>query len=264
MERPDAILGRLGLSDSEIAIYLALASGGSRTASELVKLTKGKRPTVYYALRQLIDRGLCHKAGGTGVERFQAEPPKALRRILAERKRDLEELGREVEAAIPVLAKKGGDAFEGMPAVSFYEGEAAMRQAIMDSLYCRSRHIDCLVPADNFFWQAGRAPGSRAGASFGGEYVRERVARKITTRNLWEKTLDAETMRTSYAGLSQVRILPKVMHGKFRTTVFAYDDCVLYISSRKNGYALLVRSKEHVEMTRATFDALWEASAAAR
>lgn len=256
MESPSAILTRLGLSDSEIAIYLALVSGGSRTASELVKLTRGKRPTVYYALRQLIDRGLCHKAGGTGVERFQAEPPKALRRILADRMRDLEDLGRDVEVAIPALEKKGGDAFEGMPAVSFYEGEAAMRQAIMDTLYCRSRHIDYLVPADNFFWQAGKA--------FGAEYVRERVARKITTRNLWEKPLDAETMRKTYASLSQVRILPKAMHGTFRTSVLAYDDCVLYVSSRKNGYALLVRSKEHVEFMRATFDALWAGSVAPR
>lgn len=256
MESPSAILARLGLSDSEISIYLALTSGGSRTASELVKLTRGKRPTVYYALRQLIDRGLCHKAGGAGVERFQAEPPKALRRILADRQRDLEDLGRDVEAAIPALSKTGASAFEGVPAVSFYEGEAAMRQAIMDTLFCRERHIDCLMPSDNFFWQAGKA--------FGAEYVRERVARKITTRNLWEKPLDAETMRKSYAGISQVRILPKVMHGKFRTSVLAHDDCVLYVSSRKNGYALLVRSREHREFMRATFDALWETSAATR
>lgn len=250
--RPHAVLKRLGLSDAEIAIYLALSEGGARTASELVKATRGKRPTVYYALRSLIDRGLCHKAGGVGVERFQAEPAKALKRVLDERAREQAQLARDIDAIVPSLMRKGETA-EGMPAVSFYEGEAAMRQAIMDTLYCRSRHIDALTPADNYFFQAGKA--------FGSEYVRERVARRITTRNLWEKALDPATMRAQYAGLSQVRILPKGMHGRFRTTVFAYDDAVLYISSRKNGYALLVRSKEHVELVRAMYDALWEAAA---
>ncbi|HTK04776.1 MAG TPA: helix-turn-helix domain-containing protein [Candidatus Eisenbacteria bacterium] len=249
METPSAVLKKLGLSDSEIAIYLALTESGALTAAELVKATRGKRPTVYYALRQLIDRGLCHKAGGAGVDRFQAEPAKALRRVLDEREREHAQLAKDIDAIVPALSKKGGMA-EGMPAVSFYEGEAAMRQAIMDTLYCRSRHIDSLAPADNFFWQAGKA--------FGAEYVRERVARKITTRNLWEKPLDPSTMRTQYAAVSKVRILPKSMHGRFRTTVFAYDDVVLYISSKKNGYALLVRSKEHVEFMRAMYDALWE------
>ncbi|HTM67681.1 MAG TPA: helix-turn-helix domain-containing protein [Candidatus Binatia bacterium] len=247
--RPHDVLQRLGLSDSEIAIYLELSASGALTAAELVKATRGKRPTVYYALRQLIDRGLCHKAGGAGVERFQAEPAKALRRVLDEREREHAQLGKDIDAIIPLFARKG-EAAEGMPGVQFYEGEAAMRQAITDTLYCRSRHIDSLAPADNFFFQAGRA--------FGADYVRERVARKITTRNLWEKALDPATMRSSYAGVSQVRILPKGMHGRFRTTVFAYDDVVLYISSKKNGYALLVRSKEHVELVRAMYDALWD------
>ena len=253
--QPQAVLKRLGLSDSEIAIYLALTEGGALTASQLVKATRGKRPTVYYALRQLIDRGLCHKAGGTGVERFQAAPAKALRRVLEDRAREQAQLGKDIDAVVPLLMRKG-EAVEGMPAVQFYEGEAAMKQAIMDTLYCRSRHIDSLAPADNFFFQAGKA--------YGADYVRERVARKITTRNLWEKPLDAATMRSQYAGLSQVRILPKGMHGRFRTTVFAYDDVVLYISSKKNGYALLVRSKEHVELVRAMYDALWDAAAPVR
>lgn len=256
MDSPSAVLKKLGLSDSEVGIYLALTESGALTAAELVKITRGKRPTVYYALRQLIDRGLCHKAGGRGVERFQAEHPKALRRVLDEREKEHAQLGRDIDAVIPAIVKKGGAGVEGMPAVSFYEGEAAMRQAIMETLYCRSRHIDSLAPADNFFWQSGKA--------FGAEYVRERVARKITTRNLWERPLDPETMRAQYAAVSKVRILPKGMHGRFRTTVFAYDDSVLYISSRKNGYALLVRSKEHVELVRAMYDALWEVSKEAR
>jgi hypothetical protein len=39
-----------------------------------------------------------------------------------------------------------------------------------------------------------------------------------------------------------------------------YDDQVLYISSLASGYALLVKSAEHVEMMHALYGVLWDSS----
>lgn len=251
MPNPSSVLSKLGLSDSEVELYQALHAFGALTAKELVKLTHNKRPTVYYALHQLMERGLVHRGGAPGVERFQADPPEKLVAALDIRRRELESLEADIKAIIPALIKSKTP-HEGVPAVSFYEGDAAMKQAILETLYCRSGHIDSIAPSDNFFWQIGQ--------TFSGSYIKERVARKISTRNLWEKTLEPEIMLRSYEGLSEVRILPKSMHGKFLTTVFLFDDKVMYISSRKSGYVLVVKSKEHYELMRATYEALWEAS----
>jgi DNA-binding transcriptional ArsR family regulator len=218
------------------------------TASELTKAAHLKRPTAYYALRSLKEHGLI-KAGATpGVERFQAEPPQALEAMVALRGKELAALAVDVHGIIPeLLKKKVTDS--GLPAVSFYEGEEAMKQAIMETVYCRGKHIDSIAPSDNFFWQVGQA--------FSAGYINERVARKISTRNLWEKPLTPEIMTRSYAGISQVRILPKPMIGKFRSTVFLYDDTVMYISSKDNGYVLVVKSAEHFEMMHAIYETLW-------
>ena len=251
MKTPQVVLKNLGLSEAEIKVFLSLHQGGSLTASELTRLTKTKRPTVYYALRQLEDRGLIHKVGSLGVERFQAEAPDKLLTLLTLQRQALDALEVDVQELVPTLTVST-KAPEGKPTVLFYEGEAAVKQAIMDTLYCRDRHIDSLAPDDNFFWQVSRA--------FSNAYIDKRVARRITTRNLWEKTLEPTIMVRQYAGLSQVRILPADMHGKFRTTVFLYDDAVMYISSLASGYALVVRSKEHHELMKSMYEALWQVS----
>jgi sugar-specific transcriptional regulator TrmB len=248
METPKNVLKQLGLSDAEITIYLALTARGAMTANELTKAAHLKRPTAYYALRSLKEHGLIKAGNAPGVERFQAEPPQALEAMVSVREKELAALAAEVRGVIPELIKKK-TVDSGLPAVSFYEGEEAMKQAIMETVYCRSRHIDSIAPSDNFFWQVGQ--------SFSAGYISERVARKITTRNLWEKPLTPEIMTRSYAGISQVRILPREMIGKFRSTVFLYDDTVMYISSKDNGYVLVVKSAEHFEMMKAIYDTLW-------
>lgn len=252
MKQAKDILAELGLSDSEIQLYVAMVKGGALTARELMRDTGAKRPTVYYALRQLQERGLVTKAGSVGVERFQAEDPHTLTNLISFRKQKLERIESDLSEVIPLL-RLGGDPHEGMPGVHFFEGDTAVKQIITETLYGRDRHIDSLAPSDNFFWQIGQ--------EFSADYIAQRVRKKISTRNLWEEPLEPAIMLKSYKGLSQVRILPEVMRGRFKTTIFLYDDKALYIASKKAGYALLVKSKEHYETMKAMYDGLWEGSA---
>lgn len=248
-KNPRTILSRLGLSESEVQLYLALVERGALTARELTTLTKAKRPTVYYALRQLMDRGLVTQ----GADRFQAAAPESLSTIIKMRQNELASLADEVIELIPAL-KKNSIAHEGAPAVTYFTGEEAMKRAIMDTLYCKSGHIDSIAPQDNFFWQVGQ--------EFSANYVAERVARKITTRHLWEKELEPKILANSYRGLAEVHLLPKEMLGNFRTTVFLYDQEVMYISSRDSGFVLIVKSREHFELMHAMFNTLWAVSKA--
>ncbi len=246
------LLEKLGLSESEITLYLALHKYGALTAQEVGKLTHIKRPTVYYALRQLIDRGLAHKNGSVGIERFQSESADKIITLIDIRRRELDALEQEAKGLMKDFSQLQEATYSGLPAVSFYEGDEAVKQVVSETIYCRDRHIDSLAPSDNFFWQIGQ--------QFSARYIADRVAHNITTRNLWEKPLEPEIMLRSYKGLSEVRILPTSMINKFKSTMFLYDDKVLYISSRESGYALLVKSKEHHNLIKSLYDTLWDIS----
>ena len=251
MKRPQELLKEIGLSQAESELYLAMLSHGALLPTELMRLTGGKRPTVYYALRQLVARGLAHRVPAHGVQRFQADPPERLLALLELRVGEVRALAKDVEACLPEL-KQQAVPQDGLPAVSFYQGEEAMKQIILETLYARRREIDILAPAENFFWQVGQA--------FSADYIAERTRRGIKTRHLWEEGPKPQVPAQFAAGLAEARLLPAVMRGKYRSMVLLYDDKVMTVSSLKSGYVLLVQSKEHRELMGAVFDGLWEGS----
>ena len=250
MDEPRKHLLDLGFSDSEVTVYLAMVSG-VRTARDLVRVTGLKRPTVYYALGCLEKRGLTSKTGLTGDKGFSLEPIEKLAVIAKEKALEFSKLQSHIDEMIPALVATSSP-INGKPTVAFYEGVDAVKNTIMEMLYCRNKKINSVVPRQNFFWQVGQ--------DFVGLFIEERVERNIRTKNLWEAPVNKGLMKQYYEGLSQVRILPEIMHEKFKTTIFLYDDKTLYVSSRNNSYCVLITSKEHTDTMQAWFDGLWSVS----
>jgi sugar-specific transcriptional regulator TrmB len=250
MNEPRKHLLDLGLSDSEVTVYLAMVSG-ARTARDLVKVTRLKRPTVYYALGCLEKRGLTSKTGLSGDKSFTLEPIEKLSIIAKEKALEIARLQSRIEEMIPTLNTVASP-IDQKPMVAFYEGVDAVKNAVMQMLYCKSKRINSVVPQENFFWQIGK--------DFVELFIEERVKRGIKTKNLWEAPVHKGIIKQYYEGLSQVRILPEVMHGKFQTTIFLYDDKTLYVSSKNNSYCVLITSQEHTDTMQAWFDGLWSVS----
>ncbi len=249
MQEPRKILKKLGLSESEITVYLSLVAG-RRSPRDIIKDTGEKRPTVYYALTSLERRGLVSKSGKESDQKIVLEPLHKLEHLVEEKKHELETLTVDVQQLKATLATTAPT--NDRPTVSFFEGVEAVKNAMMDSLYCQSKQICSVVPKENFAWQVGQ--------EFVERYVGSRVDRKIKTRNLWERRIDPGIYDAYYKGKSDVRVLPEVMHGTFLTTIFLYDDKTLYISSRANAYCVLITSKEHHDTMMAWFEGLWGAA----
>lgn len=252
MNNPTQILQTLGLTDSEIAVYLTMLSG-ARAARDLVKSTQLKRPTVYYALGALEKRGLISKTGSEGEKKFSVEPVQRLLSFAEEKLTEAQALKQNITELLPSLTPTL-TASEHYPAVAFFEGKEAVKRAIMDMLYCKSRQINSVVPTDNFFWQTGK--------DFAQTFVEQRARRKIKTKNLWEEIDAKNSLKQYYAELSEIRVLPEVMKGKFKTAIFLYDNKVIYISSLKNAYCIVITSQELHDTMQAWFDGLWLGSKA--
>lgn len=250
MQEPRKYLTELGLSDSEITVYLCMLQG-TQSASEIVKITQLKRPTVYYALGCLEKRGLVSKTGLDGEKRFFVEPPEKLKILMDERVGEVTVLQKKINELIPFLSLNTSS-HNIKPTVTFHEGVDAVKSVIMETLYTKKKHIESLVPNENFFWQLDPL--------FVERFVQERNRRKITTRNLWEREISKKTFKEYYEERSDVKIIPEIMHNRFETSIFIYDDKTLYISSKKNCYAILITSEEHTKTMSAIFDGIWSGS----
>jgi len=246
MLTPKNLLRDLGFSNAEADILLSILKG-TEGVSGLQKQTGLKRPTVYYVLQRLMQKGILAQSGRTRGGRLQASLP-ALSHLAEERAKSAQQQQTKVSEWLELLKSEEKGAGE-KPAVAFYEGVAAVRRIVMETLYIKSRHVDVLAPTKNFFHELG--------TEYVKTYIGERNARGISTRSLWENPVDQATLKKFYTEKSSIRILPQEMKNRFQTTMFIYDDKVLYVSSLRNAYALQIVSKEHRDFLTAIFDALW-------
>lgn len=249
MNEPRKQLEALGFTDSEITVYLAMISG-TMNARDIIKATGLKRPTVYYAIGCLEKRGLVSRTGKDGDGKLFLEPISKLERLSEEKLRESAGLHEAISNLVPFLESQQSTTGE-KPTVAFFEGREAVEQVIMEMLYCKNKQIDSIVPKENFFWQVGR--------DFVSKFVNERHRRGIHTKNIWQVEVEPDIIPKYYPNPSEVRIAPDSMK-TFDSTVFLYDDKTLYVSSKKNGYAILMTSQEHHDTMRAWFNAIWATS----
>jgi len=128
-----AIFKKLGLSDKEMAIYLALLENGASSVRNLAILTKLNRGTTYDILKKLQESGLVSFFHKNTKQNFVAEDPERILKLLSDREQDLKKAEEKIKNLIPELRslqEKGG----GKPTTKFYEGKVGVKFILDDVL----------------------------------------------------------------------------------------------------------------------------------
>ena len=73
-------LQQLGFGDKEIAIYLCIQENGKLSASDVARITKINRTTVYSVSKELIKKGVIQEDLGGSNRYYTALSPEELRR----------------------------------------------------------------------------------------------------------------------------------------------------------------------------------------
>lgn len=238
------LLEEIGLPAAEAAVYLSLLDG-AQSVSEVINQTGEKRPTVYYSLNSLEKRGLVNKTGKEYGNKFQVGTLEQLEAFVQNNVRKQEAL---LERAKKLASYYPKNAKQSKSLVSYFESAEAIKQVIFSSVYSKEKRVRSIVPAQNYFHESGK--------DFVLEYVTEKQRRKIKTVALWEDIPNRKTMNEYYDS-ADIRQLPVDMHNSFDTTIFIYDDKTLYVSPKREQYAVLIQSLAHAKMMRTLFDTIW-------
>jgi sugar-specific transcriptional regulator TrmB len=127
------ILKNFGLSQKEIAVYLALIELGPSSVRDISAKSKINRGTSYDILKSLIEIGIVSYYNKESKQYFIAEPPEKLLGAIDQKKEDLDELRKNIQNSLPLMKtlfeKQGGK-----PSVKLYEGAKGLRQILEDVL----------------------------------------------------------------------------------------------------------------------------------
>ncbi len=238
------LLEEIGLSAAETSVYISLLDG-AELVSEIIKQTGEKRPTVYYSLNSLEKRGLVSKTGKEYGNKFQINSLQQLEVIVQDNVREQEVLLDKTKKLISYYPK---NTKQSKSLVSYFESFESIKQVIFSSLYAKEKRVRSIVPTQNYFHEIG--------GEFVLEYVKEKQKRKLETIALWEDIPNKLTLSNYYDG-ADIRQLPIDMHNSFDTTIFVFDNKTLYVSPKREQYAVLIQSEAHSKMMKTMFDNIW-------
>lgn len=240
------LLKKLGFSDKEAAVYLALLRLGPTSVRSLADECNLNRGTTYDALKWLSQQGLVNFYHQETKQHFVAEDPEKLERLLKERVGELESLAKQLQQeVIPELKSlydKGGE----RPVAKYYEKQEGFKHILEDVLATveasgeKMYRIYSAVRIRQHLYEKFT------------EFSKERIKRGIRVRVI--ALGDGGELR----GLDERKWL-KVTTGS-QTYILIYNDKTAYISlnSAKQPIGVVIENQGVAHTQKLIFDQLWE------
>jgi len=229
-------LRKLGLTEKEARVYLAVLKLGQTSVQAIAKKAQISRPTAYVIVKNLEDKELMTESKEKGKRYFVAQSPDHLLGILRRQKRELEEKEREFLRIIAALRAEyySRDRCE----IKNYSGKAGLELLLDDFSTSQTKEIYVLA-ADNKIWPAGQR-----------EKVYQRIKRRLG--QIQVKEISKQPTESSLAYLERKSLAKNLT---FKGIIIIYDKLIILPSS-KNG--LLVENKAIINLIKSLFLMVWQ------
>ena len=241
-----SILKKIGLTDNEIKIYIALLSIGHSTAYEISKKTNIYRVHVYDKLEQLMGKGLVTYVYSGAKKYFQATYPQKIKQYLEDKKKDLELQEQAVLKLLPELQELINLPKEDTK-VEVFKGKEGLKYILKDIIK---------IKKEVFITGINDAKYNEALSVFMKQYFRDlkryNIREKIIT--LKKKGIflfDKKTApTTTYRFLEIKQFNP--------TNTFIYGSKIVIVAWGVPITAIMIQNKEISETYRNHFEHLWK------
>lgn len=237
-------LADLGLSNSEITVYLYLLEMGISAPPDISRATGIARSNLHVVLKKLQEKGLARRQ----LQRkryayLPVEPTAALK--LFDRKRDaLEESMNELQARYKSQKNK--------PVIKFYEGPDELIEIFEELLNCENKEVLGFASTAQLF---ALIPNY-----FDTRFNQELNKRGITLRDV----ITDESART-VADMSQrlskwnyeFRVLDK-KHDNLPADILIWDDKVAVMTFKAPVFGTITQSQQLADLHRIQFEFMWK------
>jgi sugar-specific transcriptional regulator TrmB len=230
-----SVLKKIGLTDTEIKIYVELLSLGATSAGKIVEQTGIYRKNLYDALNKLKEKGLITYVTENKIKVFQAKEPDNLIRFLEEKKEELEEL-------LPELNAKANSQNPEIES-EIYRGTEGIKTILKECLnYKDVLFIGATGDVENrlpYFWP---------------HYNKKREKLKCK----WKLLLvhEAKNKPITKSQYYEYKILPEILSGL--NVIYIYGDYVANVLWLEKPLAFVIKHKTLANNYRKYFVFLWK------
>jgi sugar-specific transcriptional regulator TrmB len=234
------IFEELGLTRTEIKLYLTLLEIGSSTAGTILEKSKLPNSTVHRDLNSLIERGLINFILEGKRKIYQATNPEHFFDFIEEKKRKFEEI-------LPELQEKQKRAIK-KEFASVYKGIRGIKEV-----------YNIMVNADGKEYNTfggGPITSEIMGFTWWLNLHKRRVENKLPSRQVFDESVRWGGKDIAKNPLTKIRYLDKDF-AQFQETVIVGDFVAIAVFS-DNPYAFLIEDRNVAESYRKHFELLWK------
>lgn len=233
----------LGLDEKEQRFYLAALELGRASVSSVAAKAGVGRTLGYDILQRLQERGFLTHVDGEGGRLVVAEDPRSLLQDFDRKRQAIEDIVPELRSLFAGHASK--------PRVRVYDGVDGIRRALLETLDCASKTLYGvlsmreLVEVPSIEWME--------------TFIRKRVERGVKLLVVRSAARETEAIwPSSTEQLRELRYAPPELD--LSMTMYVSDNKVVYVSSKRENYAIVVDSIDFAKFARMLFYILWKAS----
>lgn len=239
------VLTRLGLTETEARVYLAMLKLGSDTVQHIAREAHISRTAAYEIISLLQKKGLASTYTQGKRKHFVAEDPEKLAGYFEQRIRDVQlELG-SLHRIVPELRllQGGGD----KPRVRFYQGDEAVRALFRDLAVSEAKELLEFTNIDAVYNTVDPKVLMEARRAADFDRIKTKVLHRGVLRN--------PSPKVEYCELKK-NVLD------FVGDVWVYGNRIAFVQFIKQVEVVIIDNQLFADTMRAMFMAVWEASGA--
>lgn len=234
------IFEELGLTRTEIKLYLTLLEIGSSTAGTILEKSKLPNSTVHRDLNSLIERGLINFILEGKRKIYQATDPEHFFDFIEEKRRKFEEV-------LPELKEKQKRAVK-KEFASVYKGVRGIKEVYNIMINVKGKEYNT--------FGGGPITSEIMGFTWWLNLHKRRVANKLSSRQVFDESVRKGGKDIAKNPLTKIRYVDKEF-AQFQETVIVGDFVAIAVFS-ENPYAFLIEDKNVAESYRKHFELLWK------
>ena len=236
---------KLGLTDEEAKVYLAVLEINGGPVSNIARKAGVNRVSCYHTVENLLAKQLLSQYNRNGVKCFAPEPPEQILEI-AEEKVNI------AKGLLPSL-KSLASALGFRPKIRFYEGREGVERVFTESLTAKGEILGYtnLKSVTSFF------------PEFFERYTYEKLKRKIKTRYLSPTTVESVHVMDRFLPKKYDQNLLEILlvnrdQFLFENEVLVFNNSVGIVSLNQDELlGLIVESPAFARTMKAVFDLAW-------
>jgi sugar-specific transcriptional regulator TrmB len=240
-------LKKIGLTDGETKVYLALLELGSATSGKITKKCGISGSKVYEVLDRLQNKGLANFIIKNGVKYFDAANPERILDYLSERGNEIEKEKASIQKIIPqLIAKKAASEPSIAKIFTGWEGLKTANEDIITTLKKGEEWLSMGLTEQPKLWEV--------------YFTKRQIVRSkkgIIHKHLLNEKYKALHTRRKRLAKTEFRFLPKEL--EMPTSIEIYQNkVIIMILTKEDPMAIMMESEAIAKSFQKYFYALWD------